>query len=311
MCCELNDSQLDYNTIMEHTTQNPSAYGGSSGSASETRIANSGNGLARCVSVVATFAVVIFGMVAIPKTNELRTEEAILRQQGQGFLQYVSANEPKEAESKNFYVKASYSEDSTETTEPARYHPFKYSSHTNASGTLNALRLLHRSTVKINNAKRFSQEHECLAQAVYYEARSEITEGQLAVAEVIMNRVADERYPSSICGVVYQGSSRSTGCQFTFTCDGSLNDTPYGDRWTQARSIAAQVVLQFHELRTGNATHYHASYVEPSWSKRLVRTNTIGEHIFYRYPNRGLIRVANNRQTTSNGRSADLIVTPP
>ncbi len=295
---------------MEHTTQNPSGYGGSKNSSSVARIAKSGNGLARCASVVASFAVVVFGMVAIPKTNEFRTDEAVLRQQAEGFLKYAGPIETKQKETNSYFVKASFSEKPTKVEKPVRNHPFKYSSHAKASGTLNAISLLRRSTLKIHNAKRFSKEHKCLAEAVYYEARSEVTEGQLAVAEVIMNRVADERYPSSICGVVYQGSSRSTGCQFTFTCDGSRNLIPYGDRWIKAQSVAAQVVLQFHELRTGNATHYHASYVEPSWSKRLVQTNAIGEHIFYRYPNRGQIRVANNQRARSSARSTELIVTP-
>ena len=310
MSCELSDSRLKCNTIMEHTTQKPSGYGESPDSATVTRFATSGNGWARCVSVVASFAVVVFGMVAIPKTNDIRTEEAILRQQAEGFLDYAGTVEPEQKAPKSYFVKASFSEQSSEVVEPVRNFPFKYSSHTKASGTLNAIRSLRRATSKITNARRFTKEHKCLAEAVYYEARSEATEGQLAVAEVIMNRVADERYPNSICGVVYQGSSRSTGCQFTFTCDGSTKETAYGDRWYQAQSVAAQVVLQFHELSTGNATHYHASYVQPSWAKRLVRTNTIGEHIFYRYPNRGQIRVASNQRTRSSARSADLSVTP-
>lgn len=295
---------------MEYTAQNPSGHGDSRESSSVTRIAKSGNGLARCVSVVASFAAVVFGMVTIPEINDIRTDEAILRQQAEGFLDYAGPIEVKQKESSNYFVKASFSEKPVKTVEPVRDHPFKYSSHAKASGTLNAISLLRRSTSAMVNAKRFSLEHKCLAEAVYYEARSEVTEGQLAVAEVIMNRVADERYPSSICGVVYQGSSRSTGCQFTFTCDGSRSVNPYGDRWIQAQSVAAQVVLQFHELRTGNATHYHASYVQPSWSKRLVQTNAIGEHIFYRYPNRGQIRVANNQRSRSSARSTELIVTP-
>lgn len=311
MCCEFSDSRLKCNTIMEHTTQKPSGYGESSDSASVTRFARSGNGWARCVSVVASFAVLVFGMVAIPKTNDIRTEEAILRQQAEGFLDYAVTIAPEQKAPNSYFVKASFSEQSSEVVEPVRNFPFKYASHTKASGTLNAMRLLRRATSEIANARRFSSEHKCLAEAVFYEARSETTEGQLAVAEVIMNRVADERYPSEICGVVYQGSTRSTGCQFTFTCDGSrAKEKTYGDRWYQAKSVAAQVIMEFHELRTGNATHYHASYVEPSWSKRLVRTNTIGEHIFYRYPNRGQIRVASNQRTRSGARSADLSVTP-
>lgn len=275
-----------------------------------TRDPKNGSGLTRCLSVLVSFAVLITGMVSIPMINEIRTEEAIKRQQAEGFLQYASLQQPKQSKAKSHFVKADYAVEAAKGVELVKEHPFKYASQAYASGTVNAIRRLLRASSKINNAKQFSEEHKCLAEAVYYEARSEVIEGQLAVAEVIMNRVADERYPKTICGVVNQGSNRSTGCQFTFTCDGSRELIPYGDRWMKARSVAAQVVLQFNELRTGNATHYHASYVQPSWSKRLIQTNAIGEHIFYRYPNRGHIRVANNRQSISTGRNVDLVVTP-
>lgn len=133
-------------------------------------------------------------------------------------------------------------------------------------------------------AERASEEHRCLATAIYYEARSERLEGQLAVAEVIMNRVADARYPNSICEVVYQGSRRNIGCQFTFTCDGATARSPRGRRWTRAQSIAAHVVLDLNERQTSGATHYHADYVDPIWNAGLVKTRTIGTHIFYRFP---------------------------
>ncbi|MEO1028517.1 MAG: cell wall hydrolase, partial [Pseudomonadota bacterium] len=118
----------------------------------------------------------------------------------------------------------------------------------------------------------------------YYEARSESLSGQLAVAEVIANRVKDARYPNTICEVVYQGSRRNIGCQFTFTCDGALNRKPRGVRWQRSKAVAAQVVLDLHEPRTAGATHYHANYVDPIWNAGLVHTKTIGTHIFYRFP---------------------------
>ncbi len=133
-------------------------------------------------------------------------------------------------------------------------------------------------------AERKTIDHHCLAEAVYYEARSERVEGQLAVAEVVMNRVRDHRYPNSVCDVVYQGATRTTGCQFTFTCDGSLARKPRGDNWRRAQAVAAQVLMDLHERRTGSATHYHADYVNPIWNAGLIQTRTIGTHIFYRFP---------------------------
>ncbi len=136
----------------------------------------------------------------------------------------------------------------------------------------------------LDAADRMRSEHHCMAQAVYYEARSESLSGQLAVAEVIANRVRDHRYPNSVCEVVYQGATRTTGCQFTFTCDGATAIRPRGKRWEQASAVAAQVIMGINETRTGEATHYHASYVDPVWNSGLVRTEKIGTHIFYRFP---------------------------
>lgn len=136
----------------------------------------------------------------------------------------------------------------------------------------------------LSRAETISAEHECMSEAVYYEARSEDLDGQLAVAEVIANRVRDHRFPNSVCEVVYQGATRTTGCQFTFTCDGSMALRPRGVKWEQAKAIAAQVMMNVHEPRTGEATHYHATYVNPVWNSGLVRTERIGAHIFYRFP---------------------------
>ena len=130
----------------------------------------------------------------------------------------------------------------------------------------------------------YEREHRCLAEGIYYEARGESREGQIAVAQVIMNRVASSAYPNTICGVVYQGSHRATGCQFTFTCDGSLNSRPRGRPWRVSREIATEMMAGEHPDMTGNATHYHTTAVWPRWAPRLIETNRIGAHIFYRYP---------------------------
>ena len=127
-------------------------------------------------------------------------------------------------------------------------------------------------------------ELDCLAEAVYYEARSEDTAGQLAVAEVVMNRVANPHYPKTVCGVVFQGQYRETGCQFTFTCDGSRRVKPRGVAWDRARDIALHVLLGLNTPVTNKATHYHTDYVNPYWAAGLVETKIIGTHIFYRFP---------------------------
>jgi hypothetical protein len=131
-----------------------------------------------------------------------------------------------------------------------------------------------------------SKEIRCLAEAIYYEARSESVVGQLAVAEVVVNRVKSKHYPDTFCGVVYEGSYRSTGCQFTFTCDGSMRHRPYGASWRQANVVAGSVIRGFARPLTHRATHYHTTEVDPYWSGSLIETTRIGAHIFYRSPNR-------------------------
>jgi hypothetical protein len=131
-----------------------------------------------------------------------------------------------------------------------------------------------------------ARQHNCLSQAIYYEARGETQQGQIAVAEVIVNRTRSRHYPGSICGVVYQGSHRSTGCQFTFTCDGSLGHRPRGRAWTQAQRVATAVMMGYSRPMTQGATHYHTTAVNPVWNSGLVETTQIGVHVFYRFPNR-------------------------
>lgn len=125
---------------------------------------------------------------------------------------------------------------------------------------------------------------QCLAQAVYYEAAGQPLTGQRAVAQVVLNRMRHPAYPKSVCGVVYQGSERRTGCQFTFTCDGSLARTPSRSGWDIADRIALAALSGAVEPAVGTATHYHADFVVPYWSSSLQKLVTIGNHIFYRYP---------------------------
>ncbi|MEL6755057.1 MAG: cell wall hydrolase [Pseudomonadota bacterium] len=150
---------------------------------------------------------------------------------------------------------------------------------------------------KRTDAEDMLRQKQCLATAIYYEARSESVKGQLGVAEVIINRVNDHRYPNSICDVVYQGATRTTGCQFTFTCDGAMNKAPRGVKWDKANTIAAHVIMDLNERKTAGATHYHATYVDPVWNSGLIRTKKIGTHIFYRFPRGSEWSVASARQS--------------
>ena len=124
---------------------------------------------------------------------------------------------------------------------------------------------------------------ECLTSAIYYEAAIEPIEGQKAVAQVVLNRVRHPAYPNSVCGVVFQGAERRTGCQFTFTCDGALARTPNASLWKQARQIAEAALTGSVYKPVGWATHYHTNWVVPYWSSSLVKAAIVGTHIFYRW----------------------------
>ncbi|MCT4470205.1 spore germination cell wall hydrolase CwlJ-like protein [Bosea sp. OAE752] len=130
--------------------------------------------------------------------------------------------------------------------------------------------------------ENMAREQRCLAEAVYFEARSESPEGQAAVAQVVLNRVKSGLYPNSVCGTVYQNSNRYLSCQFTFTCEGkSLRITEPGP-WRDAVRIAREVYEGTTYLaEVGASTHYHARYVSPYWAKRLKKMDTIGQHVFY------------------------------
>lgn len=123
----------------------------------------------------------------------------------------------------------------------------------------------------------------CLTQGIYYEAALEPTEGQEAVAQVILNRVRDPNYANSICGVVFEGAERTTGCQFSFTCDGALAQAPVAWAWNRAKVVAERALAGHVSARVGTATHYHADYVHPWWAPTLNKLTQIGAHIFYRW----------------------------
>ena len=133
-----------------------------------------------------------------------------------------------------------------------------------------------------------SEELACLALNVYFEARGEPDAGQLAVAHVVMNRVASKRYPDTVCGVVRQGGElRRYRCQFTWWCDGR-SDTPRSLRdWKTSNEVALEVYWGHSKDPTHGAMWYHADYVDPNWRHTFEHSTTIGRHIFYRTPGEG------------------------
>ena len=136
---------------------------------------------------------------------------------------------------------------------------------------------------QLKTAKFNVQEHRCLSEALYYEARSEGNSGLQAVAEVVQNRVRSKHYPDTICGVVYQGAERNTGCQFSFTCDGSTLIEPRGRYWGTSQEIASIALMNGYAPITDRATHYHTVDVNPHWAPQLRYNKTIGTHKFYRF----------------------------
>ncbi len=123
----------------------------------------------------------------------------------------------------------------------------------------------------------------CLTSAIYYEAARESPDGQRAVAQVVLNRVRHPGYPNSVCGVVFEGQERLTGCQFSFTCDGARARMPVAFYWRRSRRIAEAALSGSVYGPVGWATHYHANHVVPYWSSSLTKVAAIGSHIFYRW----------------------------
>lgn len=128
-----------------------------------------------------------------------------------------------------------------------------------------------------------SKEQRCLAEAVYFEARGEPVDGQVAVAQVVLNRVRNPAYPDTICKVVYQNRHLRNRCQFSFACDGIRDRITEMPQWETAQKVARETVSGQRYLDTvGASTHYHATYVNPRWARYMKRLQKIGQHIFYR-----------------------------
>jgi len=145
---------------------------------------------------------------------------------------------------------------------------------------------------RLGGALEASRDLDCLTEAVYYEARGEGREGMRAVAQVVLNRVRHPAYPKSVCGVVYQGSNRNSGCQFSFTCNRHVLGRRNAAAWDRARTIASGALSGQVFGTVGNATHFHTTAVNPNWRHSLVRVAQVGDHLFYRFSGRAGSRAA-------------------
>ena len=124
-------------------------------------------------------------------------------------------------------------------------------------------------------------ELHCLAEAIYFEARGEKRIGRQAVAEVIINRVESDMFPDTICEVVTQGGDNRYKCQFSYNCDGLLESISEKDVYAEITTLAHQVLRGKRKPIVGGATHFHATWVNPRWSRKLEKTAEIGRHVFY------------------------------
>ncbi|MEM6535295.1 MAG: cell wall hydrolase [Pseudomonadota bacterium] len=233
------------------------------------------------------FAALVLGMPILSNANDNRQDDQQFRERNERLAEAQDAGEVLRAD-----------EDASRLLQHDWLRSVEYSLERDPESALSRYAAYERDRAALDGLESFQAAHmaqaedltkqsHCLAEAIYYEARSEAITGQMAVAEVIMNRVADHRYPNSVCEVVYQGATRTTGCQFTFTCDGALARKPYGTKWDKAQTIASHVLMDLNESKTSGATHYHATYVNPVWNSGLVKTRKIGTHIFYRFPRGG------------------------
>jgi len=160
---------------------------------------------------------------------------------------------------------------------------------TTVSAAMTATMFIAPVFATVTNEQRLADEAEleCLALNIYYEARGSNLADKAAVADVVINRSQDRRYPSTICGVVQDGyKAGRKDCQFSWYCDGKSDILKDTDRWMEAQSIAFSMIA-FGDYRgiSEGATHYHADYVNPFWASSLQMVGRIGSHIYYRWEN--------------------------
>ena len=159
------------------------------------------------------------------------------------------------------------------------------------------------SPFSMGGALEASRDLECRTQAVYYEARGEGRDGMRAVAQVVLNRARHRAFPRTVCGVVFQGAGRRSGCQFSFTCDGSMHGRVNRAAWNRAKDIASSALSGYVYGPVGTATHFHTTAVSPVWRNTLVRVSQVGQHVFYRFGGRrsGLNATAQPSMAASSG----------
>lgn len=157
------------------------------------------------------------------------------------------------------------------------------------------------------------RERRCLATAIYFEARGEPTRGQIAVGQVILNRVRSPQFPETICGVVYQGQM-APGCQFSFACDGRSDNPKPGGHWARAQDLARKITSGKVWLpEVGYSTFYHADYVRPVWTSAMNKIDSIGRHIFYKKRNEKpyIVKASASDSTASEGMTVSLASATP
>lgn len=212
-----------------------------------------------------------------------------------GFAQYsadpnatVLSGEPllgqAEMSETNFPGSAFYFMDQTSLPDPADWQETMIESPEDGLANLPVLPAGAAKSFFINaGSADYSRALQCLSDAIYYEAALEPDAGQQAVAQVILNRVRHPSYPNNVCGVVYQGSERWSGCQFSYSCDGSMARGRQAIYWNRARDAAAKALNGSVYAPAGLATHYHTTEVHPYWAPSLHFIGTIGAHRFYRF----------------------------
>ena len=143
-----------------------------------------------------------------------------------------------------------------------------------------------RAWLDVQNVTKGDAQWQCLAEALYFEARGESVTGQFAVGEVILNRVDSAEFPNTVCKVINQGTGRKFACQFTYTCDGRKEVISEPVAYDRVGKVAYMLLKGAPRNLTQGATYYHTRSVSPGWARKFLRTATIGVHYFYRQPTR-------------------------
>ncbi|MBY6243242.1 cell wall hydrolase [Methylosinus sp. Sm6] len=216
-------------------------------------------------------------------TTQRGAGEASPRQRGTATTQRVVSNEATKARAAHGATPQTPRAAALASSTPAQREalPVEVASFSHATAAPMGAR--HPDYASLIDPAKLEREKRCLAEAVYFEARSEPETGQAAVAQVVLNRVSSGLYPSNVCGVVYQNRTHYKACQFSFACEGRRLRIAEPEAWASATRVADEVMKgETYISDVGGSTHYHANYVKPRWAKALKRTDKIGNHIFYR-----------------------------